>query len=104
VAKVAENLAYSAQPRSLLEPFGEDAALDLDDLLPDTSAISAFDAISATFLRADVLKVLAVLDHPEREILILRYGLDRDIPRTLDEVGERFSLTRERIRQMLRLR
>jgi RNA polymerase sigma factor (sigma-70 family) len=98
--KVAEILAYSAQPRSLSEPLGEDGGLELDDLLPDTSVLSPFDAVAANLLHGDILKLLSVLDDREREILILRYGLDRGMPRSLDEVGERFGLTRERIRQI----
>ena len=64
------------------------------------AAVSPFDAAAVALLGDEVNKMLVALDEREREILRLRFGLDRGQPRTLDEVGECFSLTRERIRQI----
>jgi len=69
-------------------------------VVEDRSAVSPFDAAAAALLAGVVNKMLITLDEREREILRMRFGLDRGEPRTLDEVGERFSLTRERIRQI----
>ena len=69
-------------------------------MVEDRSAVSPFEAAAASLLSGEVNKMLVALDEREREILRLRFGLDRGEPRTLDEVGEHFSLTRERIRQI----
>ena len=98
--KVTEILRYAAQPLSLSEPLAEDGDAELGDTLEDRSAVSPFDAAAAALLSGEVNKMLLALDEREREILQLRFGLDRGEPRTLDQVGEHFSLTRERIRQI----
>jgi RNA polymerase sigma factor (sigma-70 family) len=72
----------------------------LGDVVNDPTAISPFDAAAASLLSDEVAKLLVVLDDRERVILQLRFGLDRGEPRTLDEVGAHFNLTRERIRQI----
>ena len=82
------------------EPLREDGDAELGDMVEDRSAVSPFDAAAASLLSGEVNKMLIALDEREREILRLRFGLDRGEPRTLDEVGEHFSLTRERIRQI----
>ena len=64
------------------------------------SAVSSFEAASVALLPAEIGRLLSPLDEREREILKLRFGLDRGEPRTLEEVGEHFNLTRERIRQI----
>ena len=69
-------------------------------MVEDRGAVSPFDAAAAVLLRDEVNKMLGVLDEREQEILRLRFGLDRGEPRTLDEVGVHFNLTRERIRQI----
>ena len=68
--------------------------------MEDRFAVSPFEAAAATLLSGEVNKMLLALDEREREILRLRFGLDRGEARTLDQVGEQFSLTRERIRQI----
>jgi RNA polymerase sigma factor (sigma-70 family) len=98
--KVTEILLHAAEPRSLSEPLGEDGNGELGDTLEDRSAVSPFDAAAAVLLSGEVNKMLLALDEREREILRLRFGLDRGEPRTLDQVGDHFSLTRERIRQI----
>jgi RNA polymerase sigma factor (sigma-70 family) len=98
--RVTEILRYPADPLSLSKPLGEDGDAELADLLEDRTAVSPFDAAAAALLRGEVNKMLLDLDGREREILRLRFGLDRGQARTLDEVGRHFSLSRERIRQI----
>ncbi len=98
--KVVEIIRYVAEPVSLSEPLRTDSDAELGDVVEDRSAISPFDAAAASLLSSEVAKLLVVLDDRERAILQLRFGLDRGEPRTLDEVGAHFNLTRERIRQI----
>ena len=98
--KVTEILRYAAEPLSLSEPLREDVDTELGDLVEDPSAVSPFDAAAASLLSGEVAKMLGALHEREREILRLRFGLDHGEPRTLEEVGQRFHLTRERIRQI----
>ena len=99
-AKITEILRHATEPLSLSEPLGEDGDRELGDTLEDRSAVSPFDAAAAALLSGELDKMLAVLEVREREVLRLRFGLDRGQPRTLDQVGARFSLSRERIRQI----
>ncbi len=98
--KVIEVIRYVAEPMSLSEPLRADSDAELGDVVEDPSAVSPFDAAAASLLSGEVAKLLVVLDDRERTILRLRFGLDRGEPRTLDEVGAHFNLTRERIRQI----
>jgi RNA polymerase sigma factor (sigma-70 family) len=98
--RVADILIHTAEPLSLSEPLREDGDAELGDVVADPAAASPFDAAAVALLRDEVNKMLVGLDEREREILRLRFGLDRGQPRTLDEVGEVFRLTRERIRQI----
>jgi RNA polymerase sigma factor (sigma-70 family) len=98
--RVIEILRHAAAPLSLSEPLRVDGDAELGDLVEDHSAVSPFDAAAATLLAGEVTKLLVNLDDREREVLRLRFGLDRGVPRTLDEVGAHFDLTRERIRQI----
>jgi len=84
---------------SLSVSIGEDDA-ELGDLLADESAEAPFDAAALALARDDLQDLLDYLNPREREILSLRFGLDGDQPLTLDEVGRRFNVTRERIRQI----
>ena len=98
--KVTEILRHISEPMSLSEPLRSDGDAELGDFVEDHSAVSPFEAAAAALLSNEVAKMLLVLDEREREILRLRFGLDRAQPRTLDEVGAHFNLTRERIRQI----
>ena len=98
--RVTDVLRHASVPLSLSEPLGQDGDAELGDLVEDRAAVSPFDAAAAALLGDEVNKMLVALDEREREILRLRFGLDRGEPRTLDEVGACFSLTRERIRQI----
>ena len=98
--KVTEALRFAAEPLSLSEPLREDGDAELGDVVEDRSAESPFEVAATALLPEEITRLLAPLDDREREILKLRFGLDRGEPRTLEEVGEHFNLTRERIRQI----
>ncbi len=98
--RVVEVIRHIAEPMSLSQPLRADSDAELGDGVEDRSAVSPFDAAAASLLSGEVAKLLVVLDERERAILQLRFGLDRGEPRTLDEVGAHFNLTRERIRQI----
>jgi RNA polymerase sigma factor (sigma-70 family) len=98
--KVTEILRYVAEPASLSEPLRIDGDGELGDIVEDRSAISPFEAAATALLSGEIAEMLQVLNEREREILRLRFGLDRGQPRTLDDVGAHFNLTRERIRQI----
>jgi len=98
--KVTEALRFAAEPLSLSEPLREDGDAELGDVVEDRSAESPFEVAATALLPEEIARLLGPLDEREREILKLRFGLDRGEPRTLEEVGEHFNLTRERIRQI----
>ena len=98
--EVREILRMSQMPISLEKPIGEDDDSSLGDFVPDEQAESPFDTASLSLRREDV--ELAAVDAPgrERRVIELRYGLDGTQPSTLEEVGQAFGVTRERIRQI----
>ncbi len=98
--KLIEALRFRSEPLSLSEPLREDGDAELGDVVEDRSAESPFEVAATSLLPVEIARLLAPLDEREREILRLRFGLDRGEPRTLEEVGEHFNLTRERIRQI----
>ena len=97
--KVVELMPYLAEPISLSERLNDTDA-ELGELVPDASAAAPDQVVMASMLPAQVADLLNTLEPREREVLCLRYGLDRGKPRTLEEVGERFGLTREGVRQV----
>ena len=97
--KVAELMPYLAEPVSLSERLTE-TDVELGELVEDASTAPPDQVVLASMLPAQVADLLATLEPREREVLCLRYGLDRGKPRTLEEVGERFGLTREGVRQV----
>ena len=96
--KVAELMPYLAEPISLSERLN-DTEVEVGELVADPMA-APDRAVMESMLPAQVNDMLAMLEPREREVLCLRYGLDRGKPRTLEEVGERFGLTREGVRQV----
>ena len=96
--KVRLILESSKKPLSLETPIGEDS--DLGDFLEDKRTPSPVDSLLTEDLMSQVERALGSLSDKEAQILRLRFGLDRGEPRTLEEVGEHFHLTRERIRQI----
>ncbi len=97
--KVRDAQRVAPDPISLSEPVGEDDA-ELADFLEDPAAQASFDAAVSAMEHADLHGVLATLSEREQRILELRFGLVGDRPHTLEEVGQKFDLTRERIRQI----
>jgi RNA polymerase primary sigma factor len=98
--RVEEVRAYGRNTISLEQPVGEENDTEFGDLLEDSNAISPVDAVSDQLLREQVERVLDSLDGREQRVIRLRFGLDDGRPRTLEEVGHEFGLTRERIRQI----
>jgi len=99
-AKVSEALRFAIEPLSLSEPLRDDGDAELGDVVEDRGADSPFERAASSLLPDEITRLLDPLDEREREILRLRFGLDRGEPRTLEEVGAFFHLTRERIRQI----
>lgn len=99
VTKVIEARKVTPEPVSIFEPVGEDDAV-LGDFIEDGDAPEPFEMVASGMRREDLAAVLGALPEREQIVLTMRYGLDDGIPKTLDEVGSRFGLTRERIRQI----
>ncbi len=99
-ARVRELVRMRLEPVSLDAPFGGEEDSQLADFIEDREALSPVETVGQRALREDVEELLATLTPRERRVVKLRYGLPDDEPRTLDEVGKRFGLTRERIRQI----
>lgn len=99
VRKVEELSPYLSDPRSLSER-NADADTELGDMVEDMATPPPDQTVLASMLPAQVLTLLSVLDPREQEVLCLRYGLDRGVPRTLEEVGRHFGLTREGARMI----
>ena len=100
VAKVREIIKVSQEPTSLETPVGDEEDSHLGDFIQDTTAPSPYDATSRQLLKEHMEEVLDTLTDREKRVLILRFGLESGRPRTLEEVGREFSVTRERIRQI----
>jgi RNA polymerase sigma factor (sigma-70 family) len=101
-AALAELLRYDADPMSLDVSVGEDGDTSLGDLVVNQSAESPFEAVAGSLLPAQIQGFLSRLPDHEREVLWLRYGLDRGEPRTQGEVGAMLNLTAERVRRIER--
>ena len=98
--KVAEILKIGQDPVSLETPIGEEEDSHLGDFIVDTTATSPSESAESKMLREQLLQVLNTLTPRENEVLRKRYGLDDNRPKTLEEVGREFNVTRERIRQI----
>ena len=96
---VNDAIKVAPEPVSIYQPVGEDDAV-LGDFIEDTDAVAPFEMVALGMRKADLQQFLDRLNDRERTVLTMRYGLDNGIPRTLDEVGQHFELTRERIRQI----
>jgi RNA polymerase primary sigma factor len=99
-AEVREILRMAQHPISLEKPIGEEEDSELGDFVEDDQAESPFDSASLTLRRTDIEQALSSLPDRERRVIELRFGLDGSQPRTLEEVGKAFGVTRERIRQI----
>ncbi|MEG2003072.1 MAG: RNA polymerase sigma factor RpoD [Clostridia bacterium] len=100
VEKVREILKIAQEPVSLEMPIGEEEDSHLGDFIADESAPAPQDAASYSMLREQLLEVLHTLTPREENVLKLRFGLEDGRPKTLEEVGKVFNITRERIRQI----
>ncbi|MBR5426857.1 MAG: RNA polymerase sigma factor RpoD [Clostridia bacterium] len=100
VEKVREVLRVSQDPVSLETPIGEEEDSHLGDFIPDDEALAPQDAASQLLLKEQLNAVLKTLTPREAKVLTLRFGLEDGHPRTLEEVGKVFDVTRERIRQI----
>ena len=100
VDKVREILRVAQEPVSLETPIGEEEDSHLGDFIPDDDALAPADAASMSLLKEQLADVLKTLTPREAKVLSLRFGLDDGNPKTLEEVGKVFNVTRERIRQI----
>ncbi|MBA3421095.1 MAG: sigma-70 family RNA polymerase sigma factor [Thermoleophilaceae bacterium] len=100
VREVKELKRIAQSPISLERPIGEEQGAELGDLIEDDGTISPLDQTFDNVRRETLSRVLAALGQRERGVLVMRYGLDGEEPRTLEEVGRAFGVTRERIRQI----
>ncbi len=96
-----ENLMkISQQPKSLSTPVGDDKEATLEQFVSDQSQPTLYDKVSKELLKEAMNRVLETLSPREKRVLIMRFGLDDGKPKTLEEVGKEFKVTRERIRQI----
>ena len=100
VEKVREIMKIAQEPVSLETPIGEEEDSHLGDFIPDDDAPAPSEAAAFIMLREQMTEVLDTLTPREEKVLRLRFGLDDGRPRTLEEVGKEFEVTRERIRQV----
>ncbi len=98
--RVREIQKIAQDPVSLETPIGEEEDSHLSDFIEDEDSAAPTDAVSYTMLKEQLIGVLDTLTPREEKVLRLRYGLDDGRPRTLEEVGKEFNVTRERIRQI----
>jgi RNA polymerase primary sigma factor len=100
VEKVRKTLKIAREPLSLETPIGEEGDSNLGDLIEDKNAILPIDAMIQSNLRETTTRVLASLTAREERVVRMRFGLGMNSDHTLEEVGQQFSVTRERIRQI----
>ena len=100
VEKVQEVQKYGREPISLHTPLGEDGDSEFGDLIEDTDAIAPSDAVAFSLLQEQFRQVLETLAPREAGVIKMRYGLEDGQPKTLDDIGRVYGVTRERIRQI----
>jgi RNA polymerase primary sigma factor len=98
--KVSQIKTVSIRPASLDAPISDDDSTEFGEIVGDEDARTPFELLRDKNLRDGVSELLEVLDDRERRIIFQRFGLDGGKPRTLEEVGQKFGVTRERIRQL----
>ena len=102
VEKVVDLLDHSRDPVSLDMPVGSEEEAPLGDFIEDAESTDAESAVISGLLQDDLRRVLATLEEREQNVIRMRYGLDDGQPRTLDQIGRTFGLSRERVRQIER--
>ncbi|MBW4722209.1 sigma-70 family RNA polymerase sigma factor [Saccharothrix obliqua] len=100
--KVSDLLDHARDPVSLDMPVGSEEDAPLGDFIEDSDATDAESAVISGLLQDDLRRVLATLEQREQAVIRLRYGLEDGQPRTLDQIGKQFGLSRERVRQIER--
>jgi RNA polymerase primary sigma factor len=100
VAKVQHLREISIRPASLNAPIGDDDATEFGEIVGDENAATPFEMLRDKTMRDEVRDLIKELDKRERLILMMRFGLDGSKPMTLEQVGSRFKVTRERVRQI----
>ncbi len=100
IERVSEIQKIAQDPVSLETPIGEEEDSHLGDFIEDDKTPTASDSVASTMLKEQIARVLDTLTPREEKVLRLRYGIDDGRPRTLEEVGKEFNVTRERIRQI----
>ena len=98
--KVIEVQKYGREPISLHTPLGEDGDSEFGDLIEDTEAVVPADAVGFTMLQHQLESLLDSLSEREAGVIRMRFGLGDGMPKTLDQIGDTFGVTRERIRQI----
>jgi RNA polymerase primary sigma factor len=98
--KVVEVQKYGREPISLHTPLGEDGDSEFGDLIEDTEAVVPADAVGFTMLQTQLESLLDSLSEREAGVIRMRFGLGDGMPKTLDQIGDTFGVTRERIRQI----
>ena len=98
--KVMEIMQIAREPASLETPIGEEDDSNLGDFVADSNAVTAEGNVESVMLREHIDALLGDLKERERQVIVLRFGLEDGHPRTLEEVGKEFNVTRERIRQI----
>ena len=98
--KVVEVQKYGREPISLHTPLGEDGDSEFGDLIEDTEAVVPADAVGFTMLQRQLEMLLDSLSEREAGVIRMRFGLGDGMPKTLDQIGDTFGVTRERIRQI----
>lgn len=98
--KVIEVQKYGREPISLHTPLGEDGDSEFGDLIEDTEAVVPADAVGFTMLQKQLESLLDSLSEREAGVIRMRFGLGDGMPKTLDQIGDTFGVTRERIRQI----
>ncbi len=98
--KVVEVQKYGREPISLHTPLGEDGDSEFGDLIEDTEAVVPADAVGFTMLQRQLEMLLESLSEREAGVIRMRFGLGDGMPKTLDQIGDTFGVTRERIRQI----
>ena len=101
-SKIEMLLRQSRDPVSLDMPVGTDEEAPLGDFIEDAEATDAETAVVASMRHSDIRSVIGSLEEREQDVIRLRYGLDDGVPRTLDQIGRKFGLSRERVRQIER--
>ena len=102
-AKLSQLKRVSIRPASLDAPISDDDSTEFGEIVGDEDAQTPFESFRDKNMRDQLSELLEVLDDRERKIILMRFGLDDGKPKILEEIGKKFGVTRERIRQLLNI-